>query len=162
MSTQGGFHEEASFCAGYEGTYRGGRVAFLAGAIVALVPLLTACGGSPPKDPSAKAASDRSAAQELASDLAKLKQSSIASMCSESVLRSSKQQKVEVWGKEYSAPGLPAEQVEAFLCRQRPALEKSCWGQKYSDWERSEIEYGSSSTRAAPCSVDVATFSTAP
>jgi hypothetical protein len=111
-------------------------------AIVALVPLLAACSGAPPKDPSAKATSGRQVPGDLTSDLAKLRQLSIASMCSDSALRSSKHQAAEVWGKESAAPGLPAERVEAFLCRQQPVLENTCWDRKYSDWERSEIEYG--------------------
>jgi hypothetical protein len=118
------------------------RIRSARAAIVTLFPLLSACGGASPKDLSVKAPNDRPGTEELTSDLAKLRQSSIASMCSESVLRASKRQKTEVWGKEYAAPGLAAEQVEAFLCRQRPALANTCWDQKYSNWELSEIEYG--------------------
>jgi hypothetical protein len=116
----------------------------LPGPTVALFPLLilVACAGAPPAAPASTPEEDRHAVEALKREFTS-ERARTASRCDAADPEETKKHvKAEVWGKDDGPPGLPAMQVEAFLCRQRRELESACWHPKFADWERSEIEYG--------------------
>ncbi|HEX4476486.1 MAG TPA: hypothetical protein VH142_15470 [Polyangiaceae bacterium] len=108
--------------------------------LVFVVGFPVGCGGPPPLDPAAEAASNHRAIEELKVDLVKA-HAPIVSAC-DNPSRPLHSEHAEVWGKDDAPPGLPSGEVETFLCRHRESLERACWNQKFSDWQRSEIEYG--------------------
>jgi hypothetical protein len=105
-----------------------------------LVPILAACSTSSAPTP-ATPDDDRRAIEELRRDLAAAR-APVGAECDMPGSDALSRVKAEVWGKNDGPPGLPARQVEAFLCRQRHELASACWRPKFAGWERSEIEYG--------------------
>ncbi len=108
--------------------------------VLFVVGFLVGCGGPPPVDSAAEAASNHRAIEELERDLVKA-HTPVVSACDDPS-RSIHSEHAEVWGKDDAPPGLRSGEVETFLCRHRESLERACWDEKFADWQRSEIEYG--------------------